>query len=77
MKTIKLGQTTKILLKEGDKLFSQGDEGDSAYMIVYGHVDVLVDDKKKGASMLLLGSLPSNRSKSTHQGINLEFVYWE
>ncbi len=49
MKTIKLGQTTKILLKEGDKLFSQGDEGDSAYMIVYGHVDVLVDDKKKGA----------------------------
>ena len=49
MKTIKLGQTTKILLKEGDKLFSQGDQGDSAYMIVYGHVDVLVDDKKKGA----------------------------
>ena len=48
MKTVKLGQTTKILLKEGDKLFSQGDQGDSAYMIVYGHVDVLVDDKKKG-----------------------------
>ena len=41
MKTVKLGQTTKILLKEGDKLFSQGDEGNSAYMIVYGHVDVL------------------------------------
>lgn len=49
MKTVKLGQTTKILLKEGDKLFSQGDQGDSAYMIVYGHLDVLVDDKKKGA----------------------------
>ena len=49
MKTIKLGQTTKILLKEGDKLFSQGDEGDSAYMIVYGHVDVLVDNKKRGS----------------------------
>lgn len=49
MKTVKLGQTTKILLKEGDKLFSQGDLGDSAYMIVYGHVDVFVDDKKKGA----------------------------
>ena len=48
MKTVKLGQTTKILLKEGDKLFSQGDQGDSAYMIVYGHLDVLVDDKKKG-----------------------------
>ena len=45
MKTVKLGQTTKILLKEGDKL-SQGDEGDLAYMIVYGHLDVLVDDKK-------------------------------
>ena len=49
MKTIKLGQTTKILLKEGDKLFSQGDEGNAAYMIVYGHVDVLVDDKKRGS----------------------------
>lgn len=49
MKTVKLGQTTKILLKEGDKLFSQGDEGNSAYMIVYGHVDVLVDDKKRGS----------------------------
>ncbi len=48
MKTVKLGETTKILLKEGDKLFSQGDQGDSAYMIVYGHLDVLVDDKKKG-----------------------------
>ena len=48
MKTVKLGQTTKILLKEGDKLFSQGDQGDSAYMIVYGHLDVLVDNKKKG-----------------------------
>ena len=49
MKIVKLGQTTKILLKEGDKLFSQGDKGDSAYMIVYGHLDVLVDNKKKGA----------------------------
>ena len=49
MKTVKLGQTTKILLKEGDKLFSQGDDGDSAYMIVYGHLDVLVDDKKRGS----------------------------
>lgn len=49
MKIVKLGQTTKILLKEGDKLFSQGDQGDSAYMIVYGHLDVFVDDKKKGA----------------------------
>ena len=49
MKTVKLGQTTKVLLKEGDKLFSQGDQGDSAYMIVYGHLDVIVDDKKKGS----------------------------
>ena len=49
MKTVKLGQTTKILLKEGDKLFAQGDKGDSAYMIVYGHLDVLVDDKKMGS----------------------------
>ncbi len=49
MKTVKLGQTTKVLLKEGDKLFSQGDQGDAAYMIVYGHLDVLVDDKKRGS----------------------------
>ena len=49
MKTVKLGQTTKVLLKEGDKLFSQGDQGDSAYMIVYGHLDVIVDEKKKGS----------------------------
>ena len=49
MKTVKLGQTTKILLKEGDKLFSQGDQGNSAYMIVYGHLDVIVDNKKMGS----------------------------
>ena len=49
MKTVKLGETTKVLLKDGDKLFSQGDEGDAAYMIVYGHLDVLVDNKKKGS----------------------------
>ena len=49
MKTVKLGQTTKVLLKEGDTLFSQGDQGDAAYMIVYGHLGVLVDDKKKGS----------------------------
>lgn len=49
MKTVKLGQTTKVLLKEGDKLFSQGDQGDAAYMIVYGHLEVLVDDKKRGS----------------------------
>ncbi len=49
MKTIQMGNTTKILMKEGDQLFSQGDEGDSAYMIVYGNLDVLVDNKKKGS----------------------------
>jgi CRP-like cAMP-binding protein len=49
MKTVQMGSTTKVLMKEGDELFKQGDQGDSAYMIVYGHLDVLVDNKKKGA----------------------------
>ena len=49
MKTVQMGSTTKVLMKEGDELFRQGDEGDSAYMIVYGHLDVLVDNQKKGA----------------------------
>ena len=49
MKTIQMGNTTKVLMKEGDELFRQGDKGDSAYMIVYGHLDVLVDNQKKGS----------------------------
>ena len=48
MKTVKLGHTTKILMKEGDTLFSQGDDGDNAYMIVFGHLEVIVDEKKRG-----------------------------
>ena len=49
MKTVQMGSTTKVLMKEGDELFRQGDEGDSAYMIVYGHLDVMVDNQKKGS----------------------------
>ena len=49
MKTVKLGQTTKILLKEGDKLFSQGDQGDSSIYDSLRNLDVIVDDKKKGS----------------------------
>ena len=28
--------------------FSQGDDGDNAYMIVFGHLEVIVDEKKRG-----------------------------
>ena len=31
---------------DGETLFEQGDEGDLAYMIVHGTLDVFVDGKK-------------------------------
>jgi CRP-like cAMP-binding protein len=46
MKKIKHGNTTKILLLGGETLFNQGEEGNSAYMIIHGVMDVLVDGKK-------------------------------
>jgi len=49
MKKVKFGQTTKILLTEEETLFSQGDEGCEAYMIVSGRLNVIVDQKRVGS----------------------------
>tara|TARA_Y100000022_G_C13173217_1_gene339668 strand:+ start:458 stop:925 length:468 start_codon:yes stop_codon:yes gene_type:complete len=49
MKKIKFGQTTKLLLTEEETLFSQGDEGSEAYMIVSGRMNVMVDKKRVGS----------------------------
>ena len=49
MKKVKFGQTTKLLLIEEETLFSQGDEGKEAYMIVSGRMNVFVDNKKVGS----------------------------
>jgi len=49
MKKVKYGQTTKLLLIEEETLFSQGDEGSEAYMIVSGRMNVFVDNKRVGS----------------------------
>ena len=49
MKKIKFGETTKLLLTEEETLFSQGDEGDKAYMIISGRLAVFVDKKRVGS----------------------------
>ena len=49
MKEISHGRTTKVLMLEGETLFNQGDNGDKAYMIVHGALDVIVDGKKVGS----------------------------
>jgi CRP-like cAMP-binding protein len=49
VKKVKFGQTTKLLLIEEETLFSQGDEGSEAYMIVSGRMNVLVDKKRVGS----------------------------
>ena len=49
MKKVKFGQTTKLLLIEEETLFSQGDEGKEAYMIVSGRMNVFVDNKRVGS----------------------------
>ena len=48
MSDIDYGDTKKIRLLPEQILFSQGDEGDKAYLIVQGILDVIVDDKKVG-----------------------------
>ena len=42
------GETQKIKLLPDDILFSQGDEGDKAYLIIQGTLDVIVDEKRVG-----------------------------
>lgn len=49
MKKIQHGKTSKVLMLEGEKLFNQGDEGNLAYMIIHGVLDVIVDGKKVGS----------------------------
>ena len=49
MKKIKFGETSKLLLTEEETLFSQGDEGDKAYMIISGRLAVFVDKKRVGS----------------------------
>ena len=49
MKKVKFAQTTKLLLIEEATLFSQGDEGSDAYMIVSGRMNVFVDKKRVGS----------------------------
>ena len=39
---------SKVLMLEGETLFDQGDEGEKAYIIIHGGVDVIVDGKKIG-----------------------------
>ena len=48
MKHITHGKTTKVLMLEEETLFSQGDKGNKAYMIVHGSLNVIVDGKKVG-----------------------------
>ena len=56
MKKIKFGETTKLLLTEEETLFSQGDEGDKAYMIISGKLAVFC--------LLYTSPSPRDRQKS-------------
>ena len=49
MKKVKFGETTKLLLTEEETLFSQGDDGSEADMIVSGRLSVIVDKKRVGS----------------------------
>ena len=46
MKIEKFGNTRKIRLLPNELLFSQGDEGNCAFLINQGNLDVIVDGKK-------------------------------
>ena len=48
MKTIKHGETNKILMLDDETLFHQGDDGKKAYMVISGRLAVIVDNKKIG-----------------------------
>ena len=48
MTTSRYGQTQKIRLLPEQVLFEQGDDGDKAYLINSGILDVIVDEKKVG-----------------------------
>ena len=46
MKIEKFGNTRKIRLLPNELLFNQGDEGNCAFLINQGNLDVIVDGKK-------------------------------
>ena len=48
MKKVTHGQTNKILMLEDEVLFSQGDDGNKAYMVVSGKLSVEVDNNEAG-----------------------------
>jgi|TARA_B100000287_G_scaffold388723_1_gene398252 CRP-like cAMP-binding protein len=48
VKKIKHGETNKVLMVEEETLFSQGDEGENAYMVISGRLSVIVDEKEVG-----------------------------
>ncbi len=48
MKKVKHGTTNKILMIDDEVLFTQGDDGDNAYMVVAGRLSVEVDKKEVG-----------------------------
>ncbi len=48
MKKVTHGQTNKILMLEDEVLFSQGDDGNKAYMVVSGKLSVEVDKNEAG-----------------------------
>ena len=48
MKTIKHGETNKILMLDDETLFHQGDDGKKAYMVISGRLAVIVDNKQIG-----------------------------
>tara|TARA_B100000035_G_C20845175_1_gene484849 strand:+ start:87 stop:554 length:468 start_codon:yes stop_codon:yes gene_type:complete len=48
LKKVTHGQTNKILMLEDEVLFSQGDDGNKAYMVVSGKLSVEVDKNEAG-----------------------------
>ena len=57
MKKIKHGETNKVLMVEEETLFSQGDEGENAYMVISGRLSVIVDEKEVGYMGEVFGEL--------------------
>ena len=49
MKTVKHGETNKILMLDDETLFHQGDDGKKAYMVISGRLAVIVDNKQIGS----------------------------
>lgn len=48
-----MGET--LTYRSGERLFEQGDEGDAAYVIIEGEVDVLIPTERGETSVAILG----------------------